>query len=282
MNFIPNNPGSTMSTCVDRGGSECAFGGGITSQTPFLIETVGTCCEDIQLPEIVTDPSNGLEYYHMIIGDPADGFVQEVYIQRSASFGVFGTGWDVQGGVGGLSSASGGAPDDNDGESGNGTDPLDITALATGTGSGNPNRVIMRQIVNDGEMSMEFLKDKYDRKPVIAQSLDAPDITSSVVIDMRNSTYSDMNTTGTMLNTMSLLGPDAPQDQANFDMANDAQNSFVDAGRYTYTTGAGPGGSGGSYNYLGVGTVDMTTISWENFFNPDTSGPWSFTTNRPD
>jgi len=139
----------------------------------------------------------------------------------------------------------------------------------------------MRQIVSDGEMTDEFLKDKYDKKPLITQSIDKPDITTSIVIDMSNSTYSDMDTPGTISYTMELQGADLPVDKAKFNMADDVQNSSVNAGRYTYTTGGGRGGSSGSYNYIDGSGFDLANTPWEVFFNPDTSGPWNYTDNRP-
>jgi hypothetical protein len=111
--------------------------------------------------------------------------------------------------------------------------------------------------------------------------INAPDITTGIVIDMRNSTYSDKNTTGTIANTMSLQGPDAPENQAYFNMADDVQNSYINAGRYTYTNGSFRGGSNGTYNYVDGGSTDLANTPWEAFFNPATSGPWSYGANRP-
>ena len=255
LNFMPNNSTASFSTCVTHGGTSCAGG----TQTRYLQEG------GLQLPETVIDPDNGLTYYHMIIGNPDDGFVQEVYV-RTGSYGSY---------QGGSLSGSSGAIN-------NGQDPLDINSgIITGNGGANPKNIIMRQIVSDGEMTDEFLKDQYARKPVISQSINAPDITTGIVIDMRNSTYSDKNTPGTILNTMSLQGAEAPENQASFNMADDAQNSYVNAGRYTYTNGSGRGGSDGTYSYVDGGSTDLANTPWENFFDPATSGKWSYTANRP-
>ncbi len=260
LNFIPNNPGASFDPCQVQQGLGCVGGSG--SQTPFLSETVG----DSQLPEIVIDPDSGASYYHLIVGDLTEGFIQEVYVQRG--FGSY---------QGQQLSASGGATN----VPGNAIDPLGITAVDSGNGDSNPRRVIMRQLVTDDEMTSEFLKDKYDLKPVMTQTINALDINTSVTIDLSNSDYFDLSTPGTMSNTMVLLGPDAPAGQAQFDMGSDVQDSHINAGQYTYTSGSGRGGSGGTYDYVDGGSFDMTNTPWETFFNPDTSGPWAYTTNRP-
>ena len=199
MNFTPAGTG-VMSTTGIHGGST------ITGQTPFLKDG------GFELPEIVTDPTNGRSYYHLTVGSMADGFIQEVYIERGF------TGFPN----GNLGSASAGA---GDASGGNGRDPLDVThTIVTGNGSGNPNRVIIRQLHSDGESMMEFVKDKYDYKPHITHVVNAPDITLQVDIDMRNSTYNNATTPGIMTNTMSLWGPDIPFDSAQFDMATSVQN----------------------------------------------------------
>lgn len=232
-------------------GTTIAHGGsGIPGQTPFLYE-------------LVSD-TNGVDYYHMIIGAPADGFGEELYIRLASPS----TGYGGIGNIIGRSDSGG-----TFSNPGNGGDPLGVAGSVTsGDGSGNPGSVLMHMIVNDGEISMEFLKDASDRKPVLTQAINAPDITSSVVIDMRNSTYSDMNTPGVMLNTMSLKGPDVPPGNPQFDMARDGQNTNVNAGRYTY--------SSGTYTYSDGG-FNLGNVKWGDFFDPTESNPWAFSANRP-
>ncbi|HHM04389.1 MAG TPA: hypothetical protein ENJ19_01425 [Gammaproteobacteria bacterium] len=240
LNFMPDNTGAF----IDSDG------------TRFLYDTVTVT------PEVVTDPDTGLNYYHLIVGDPAEGFIQEVYIQNG--FGSF---------QGGSGSAVGG---DGGGSGGNGTDPLDIsTGVNTANAEGNPQRVLIRQILNDGEVAMEFYKGKFDAKPRISQMLNAPDVTALFEIDMSNSSYSDMSTAGTVTNTMSL-----PDGSASFDMASDVQNSTVTGGRYTYTAGSGPGGSDGTYTYFDGG-FDAKAVRWEDYFDATQGNPWTYNTNRP-
>lgn len=173
LNFTPDNTG-TMATSVAHGGSN-----NVTNQTPYLmIGSVGSQ----QLPEIVTDPETGLDYYHIIIGNVADGFIQETYIERGF------TSWPS----GNVGSAVGG---DGGTNGGSGLDPLDTTtSVNTPNGEANPRKVLVRQIINDGEIMMEFLKDKFEYKPLIVQQLNAPDVLSLFQIDMRNSRYDDINT----------------------------------------------------------------------------------------
>lgn len=170
LDFMPDDGGG-LSTSFTRGNT--GFSGG----TPFL--TRGS----LQLPEIVTDPDTGLTYYHVIMGDLTDGFIQDVYIQRG--FGSF------QGGPG--SAVGGGTTNDDN--------PLGPTSA---TGQANPRKVLVRQVVSDGEIYMDFTKDKFDRKPKITQMLTLPDMSSLFQIDMSNSNYSDNTTPGLVYYTLSL------------------------------------------------------------------------------
>jgi len=260
-----------------------------TGQTPFLYDPAA-----LQRPEIVTDPITGNIYYHMIVGSLASGFIQESYVQMGfASYGNFREPT--------LSaSASGGTGvyvpryiNSNTTSLGNGYDPLDMgtdaIALNTvsGNGTANPTRVIMRQLVNDGEIMMEFLKDGYLTKPRISQMLMAPDITMLFDVDMRAITYDDDITVAPMVNSMQLWGPGVPTDRSgDFDMNMYSGDLAVNAGRYTYADGVGPGGSEGTYHYAD-GAYDQTSIPWGDYFDAslDTNGkpvnPWGFESAKP-
>jgi len=246
LDFTPDDGGG-LSTSYIQGGS------GKTGATPFLMRG------GLQLPEIVTDPDTGLSYYHIIMGDPASGFMQEVYIQRG--FGSF---------QGGSGSAVGGGGFGN-----NNLDPFGINAA---NGEANPRRVLVRQIVSDGEIYIDFIKDKFDRKPKVTQMLTLPDLTSIFQIDMSNSSYGDDTTPGVISYTVTLA--DDYQDSGEFNFANDIQESTVDGGRYTYTNGTGPGGSDGTYAYE-QGNFDVSAISWDAYFDQSLTNPWSYTQNRP-
>jgi hypothetical protein len=271
LNFLPNN-GATFKT-----DAACEQGGcSVANQTRFATLS-GTLTTNI----VETVDINGTSYLHQIMGDPATGFAQEVYVEQITTklyydgFG-FPTG-PREAPVGAYLGDLGPKTSNNSWQGGNASDPLNHNAsLVTGDGSANPNRVIMRQVLNDGQMMMEFLKDKLDRKPVITMLLNTPDITSTVVIDMRNSTYNDMNISGVMINTMSLLGTGLPD--VSFNMATDSQESDIDAGRFTWTSGAGNGGAGGTYTYNNgtvVTSADMQAIDWSQYWDPFEANPWT-------
>lgn len=256
LNFEPVRPGpNTAIRTFSIHGADT-----IPNQTPFLMEG------PFQLPELIEDPESGGLYYHMIVGDMADGFIQETFIQ--AGFRNF---------PGGPSSAS---PGDGDSTGGNGRDPLNRDpSIDTANGEGNPKKVLIRQIITDGEITMEYLKDKYDKKALITQSISATDLNSEFAIDMRNSTYDDMSTAGEITNRMDIpsLGSDG---LGSFDMATNAQNTFVTGGRYTYSDGPKVGSSGGTYDYYDGG-FDHANQNWELFFDFSQDNPWSYPDNRP-
>lgn len=225
------------------------------------------------LQEIVKD-TDGKVYYHMVIDDPLNGFSQEMYMGRGVD--------TIQGNR--VSASLGGRVEDacfggitveeRLHGCGNGALPLEGDKVYTGNGSGNPNRIIMRQVLDDAQMSQEFTKAAFDKKPKITQS--TTDITQGVtgnfVIDMSNSTYLDDTTPGSMVNTLTfdaLPGENRPFAPKNFDMSVDGQNVKVTGGRYTYTDGTtwGVSGAGGTYNYVEDGGFNLD-IDWSIFKDP--------------
>ncbi len=252
LNFQPQNTGVIVPQIV-RGDNKI-----ITGQTPYLVAGLN------DLPELVTDPDTGLIYYHLIVGSEADGFIQETYIQAGYDPGIY---------QGGTSSAVGGA---GDASGGNGRDPLGSDLLFTANAQATPKRVLVRQIVSDGEIHMEYLKDRYDRKALISQSISTSKINTDFSIDMRNSSYDDANTVGAIENVLSLSGTA----QGAFDMANDVQDSTVTGGRYTYTDGPDYGGARGSYDYID-GHYDHNNQNWEVYFDINQDNPWAYDENKP-
>ncbi len=254
LNFVPQGAG-TIRTNILQGG--CM--GNITGQTPFLLE--GGCMA--AAPEIVTDPETGIDYFHMIVGDGSDGFMQETFIEVNAL----------------PTDPSLSTTDNND----NAHDPLGmvLSPSETGNGNANPRTVLLRQIVSDGVIMMEFLKDQYLKKPLINQTVSTLEFTSLFQIDMRNSTYEDMNTPGTIFNTVVLSGEDSAAINGNFDMSTDIDKSTFNAGRYTFTDGASNGGTEGTYDYMSS-TFDQTAIDWVEYFDPETNNPWGYPARKPD
>jgi len=248
---------------------------GTPAQTPYLYDA-----NSLERPQIVTDPVTGNTYYHMLFGDMADGFIQESYIQMG--YGNTNTyGSDALGEPDYNASASGGHSVYNSVNTfGNGYDPLDMDvnyaakAVTSGNGTANPNRVIIRQIMTDGEVMVEFHKDKYNYKPRISQIVNSPDITMLFDLDMRAIDYNTNNADAVVYNTMQLWQPGAGT-SANFNAATDTQDANVTGGKFTYTDGSGFGGSEGSYSYA-EGGYDQTQIEWQNYLDPYVYNPWAF------
>jgi len=260
------------------GGGGMDSGVTLTNQTPYLPNGA------FELGEVVTDEF-GNEYYHMIMGSLADGFIQEVYIARHSSQ-LYTWSGGMMNNAEGTVSASGGASDF--GNNSNNLNPLggNLDAINSGSGSANLTKVIIRQIVNDGDLTMEFIKDKFNGKPRITQMLNAPDIKQLFDIDMRNINYSDMTSNAPVVNQMWLLREELPTDGGFFDViagpgeATGTSILAITAGQYTYTDGAGFLGSEGSYNYSGGGNMNLDQ-RWESFFDHTQANPWSYDTNRP-
>ena len=280
-----------------------------SGQTPFLTEFGWNTDtgEEWQAPEIVTLNIEGTDrtFYHMVMGDMATGFIQETYIEMGYAMTSSGGGFingnqPAQLGVSSnYASASAGnyVVTRSAGKvvnPGNAADPLG-DAASSGSGTANPNRVVVLQLNNDGELFSEFRKDSLLGKPVINQNMGRfGEIQTSFSMDMSNSTYDDMGTAGVMTNTIQLFGAGVPETQigkpdgANFNVVAESQTLDVTGGRYTYTPGSGglsvdhPGGSAGTYTYYDS-AIDQTTIPWDQYFdaNDPTGNPWSYTDGRP-
>jgi hypothetical protein len=207
--FLLNIPG-TQRTCATRGQT---YSGTEVGQTAFGRSRV-------------VDPDTGLVYCHILTGTVAEGFVQDVYIQQSISYVTF-QGGDASASLGGVPAR---------------TDPLSVGT--GGSTTANPGRVIIRQLLHDDEITVDFIKDKYGGKPIIAQKITTPEIINAFVADMRNSTYSDMTTQGDVTWSVQLLGPGG----FAYD-SSQVQVSDVTAGMYKYNPTGVASGAGGAYTY---------------------------------
>jgi hypothetical protein len=278
LNWTADNANPVFSgTDAIHGGTDEGGTTVLTDQTPFIYERV-------------FDPVSGLPYYHMIIGDPAQGFAQEVYIRVGVN-GQFPGPFpadaidpvtNVNTGIGSEGSASAGFGQNGEGQA---IDPLGPNRLlpvltSTGNGSGNPNFVQMREVLNDGEISIEFLKDKYLEKPSITSNITAADFTTTFAIDSTGLTYDDASTAAVVTNTAQILDPGIPAGAAQFDVTAGAQDSTVTAGQYTYSIGPFTRGSGGTYTYPNDGGFNLD-LNWSDYFDPTEANPWSYTQNRP-
>lgn len=244
------------------------------------------------LQQFVTG-ADGKVYYHMIIGSVDSSgnpivpttanestipWAQEVYIQRGTSNCVAEN-----------CSYSGGDENGFGTAGGNGFDPLlnNMTSGSTGNRSGFPTRVMMKEVMNDGQMSQTFVKSDLNVKPKITQNITTPDMTAEYVIDMSNSNYSTNTTPGVMTNKVTLIGAnagimgnfDATGPNGNFATAN-VQNSNVTGGRYTFTEGTGGGSQTfgqGTYTYIGGGDDAVSNLDW-NAFRDRTENPLRYGT----
>jgi len=257
------------------------FSGNVTNETHGTTSANcqnGTAACTRFIYERVTD--NGVNYYHMVLGctnagvcDPS--FAQDVYIQVGTTSNA--SGGQSLGNIG-PDSASGGA---GQAGSGNSLDPLGVVTSSTITGnsSANPTRVEMRQIMNDGQLSTDFVKGKYAEKPTIVNSVTSSDFNATFRMDGTGTSYST-TTPAQVTNTIEVRDPsnnDAVV--SSFDTATDSQQPHVTAGQYTYTPGTGSLGSRGTYNYVEGGANINPT--WSVYFDNTQPNPWGYTTNRP-
>lgn len=285
----------------------------ITNQTPFLTQDswYSNGNQHWQLPQIVS--VGNTDYYHIIVGSEEEGFIQETWIPLGYNMDFSGaagrpanspvtysyavnqytscgttvcSAWHSP--SGGDSRIVAGGVNGPIKVAGNAEYPLTApTGKNSGNGSGNPNRVLIRQKLVTPELTIEFLKDKFDKKPIITQDMKTADIRSFVKIDMSNSDYDTASTAGVMTNTLTSPSGKVP---VSFDVHGNSQagNSHINAGKYTYTPGTpGPlsegfdwGGANGSYVYA-EGGFDVNAVDWSRYFDPSWPNPWAFTKNRP-
>ena len=228
---------------------------------------------------MLTD-SQGDLYFQVIVGDyNVDNFVVEYFIQAD---GANDGNWFDGGWSGDIArSASTGDPGDR---LFNMTSPYDPDTSKTGSGSGNPTRVIMRQIMSDAEINSEFLKDQFDRKPLITQTINDGNVDVTTRFDMRGSTYNDLapiNSTTDFVNSTTLLGSDKFGQEGDNNVAQDAQIVDLNAGGFTYTPGTGAndfGGSNGLYNYIDDGSgpdVQPANKDYTSFCDSAQNVDWS-------
>lgn len=268
--FAMNFSGTTT-TFVTHGNS---FVGGQSPFTPMgSNEATG---------ESVIDPSNGLRYWHYILGDPASGFAQEVYIRATgSSCGQFT-----------ICSASGG------------TTNFGGNVLAAGnSGNGNPNAITVRQVMGgtwtaatntwtcDTAYCSEFIKAAYANKPKITQGISDPDFTAMFILDMSGVAISDNSTpltitdestgaTGASLTNVQSLTDSLTGNVISFDMANDSQLTNVNGGRYIYNNGPGVLGARGTYVYVDGG-YNPATVDYSPFLDDSVSNPWAYPASKP-
>lgn len=265
--------------------------------TPFIYERV---------------TQNGQSYYHMVIGDPETGFAQEVYIQTT---GVSEQGTHTEGrtciraddcgpeeffvdlvgnGIGPDTSASFGKGVISQDPDGNNVNPLDREAVLSGNASGNPTMVQMRQLIVDGDLRMDFVKDRFLEKPTITNVIEDATFRSTFIMDSAGNNYASL-TPSAITNTVEHLGPNPPPagrppgggpSSASFDMATDTQDSVVTGGAYRYIPSPPGGrtdpplGSNGTYEYA-EGGFHNPAPDWASFFDHREENLWGYPEARP-
>ncbi len=228
--------------------------------TPFLLETF-------------IEPSTGLGYYHVMIGDPNSNFSQEYFIQysgsalwfdgfrRTASAGTFNGGTDAQ-------------PPTN--FSGIFEAPLSSNATISGNATGRPDRVIFKQSIKGTGFNQDVLKANLSKKPIITQAVNDGGIDSNFVIDMSGSEYFNaaaLTTGGVITNTLKITDLQSGAILTDFDINTSSQNSFVTGGKYIYDITWGPWGEFGNYQYA-TGSFDIYAVDWKAYL--DKNDPTNF------
>lgn len=311
LNFIPVQNPTTISdfpkggydntgnafSCPDVGNTDCFNGTeASTDPTVFYYERVDG-------------------YWHLIVGDPEQGFAQEVY---TPIVGLF------HSNTGGREPIFFTLNGNLEEWSGNGWDPLELNndvygpenSSFSGNGTGDPTKVIMRQVLgfgtlgntgvtaveawtcNSSEFCQEFLKSQEGFKPIITQEYSDAEISIDFSLDMSAISYSDMTTQATMVNTISLVAPGIPDNAlfvnapsaTHFDMATDSQDSVVTAGRYIYTPGSGwhDDGDGDVFRAFGSGTYEYVegisdfqlSTDWASFYDATQNPEGSYQSNQ--
>ncbi len=102
----------------------------------------------------------------------------------------------------------------------------------TGTGSGDPKRVQFRMVIDEGDYSLDMLKDSWSQKPKITQTITGTGVTIETIIDASNSDYTDMNTPAIITHTSYIDGT-APFE---FDSRVDSDPGDITGGRFKITS----------------------------------------------
>lgn len=235
--------------------------------------------------------NGGKTYYHVIIGDYAvgDDFLMEYYIEATGESNYRGDGGKVS------ASAYTNTADMNCSNADtdclyNMSNPYDDNSGLSGTGTGNPTRVVMRMVLDDGVTYSEFLKGAgdadqdgeyddssayFDKKPLISQKIDETGVIySEYSLDMRSKTYSDTTpvSNSEKTNKLFILEGATAANQGDYDSTGEVQTPtlmtdtssgsqvVVDGGAYKYTDGSSFGGSYGDYTYYKSDGVTEKTL----------------------
>ncbi len=269
LNFQWSNPGDLGVAATNNStpmGIDCGPG---SPDSLCTMASYGFPDTNTRFMEQVVTGTDGKEYFHVVTSDLANGFQQDVFIEAGS------TQWTWQ-----KHPSCCAIPDGGGFPSGyiaNTFDPTDImTCMAIsgmacrplgtedttlqGGSNENPTHVYMRQLLTDAQITMEYLQDVKGMKPRLTQTLTSSGLTLQFKADMRAVNYSSLNSPLTVssnvasdyvyANTMTLVDATLPSvGAADWNIATDRQagKSTVNAGRFTYTAGAGWTETGSPY-----------------------------------
>lgn len=219
-----------------------------------------------------TFTTGGKTYWHVIIGDSTtDTFYLEYMIEANSSWGTYDGRSDMPASASAYSAGSIGNCGTTSCEMNMGK-MYNADSAHTGTGSGNPNRVVMRMVLDDGITYSEFLKGAgdgaggvggdssayFDKKPLIIQKITEPGVMNNEYsLDMRSKTYSDSTpvTNAQKTNKTFILEGTTAANQGDYDSTGGVQTPtlmtdtssgsqvVINGGAFTYTVGTEEGGS---------------------------------------
>ena len=185
----------------------------------------------------------GIDYYHLVVGQPDQGFAQEILI-RTGTGGVFyreamennklsesGGGFCLPStGPFAIPATIPACVTDN-----NASTPFSSFNI-TGNGSGNPEAVLIKQVMSDpaSGFTQEFLKAQLDKKPIISQGMNTAGVTNTFIMDMSASGYRE-STQGKMTNVTDVEGVGKFDADAGFGGSNEGSGKFISGGRYIFS-----------------------------------------------
>lgn len=261
LNFQPAPSTLVVSSMANQSCNAGSSGGMMMGGMGGMMGFGPGCGSDYFVQEVIN--TGGTEYYHVILGHASDSFALEYYMRTS---GCCWGGGMMMGGMGGM--MGGGGPysssygDTND-PFFNAWTPLASDTAKTGSATGNPNRVYMRQITNGTGMTQEFLKAKETQKPRITQTITGgTNMTSTFDLDMSNGNYSAYSNPVTYVNKTTVAGV------GTYNAAT-APKARIDAGRFKYTPSSNTTFSGayGTYNYE-ASSVNVYGVNWLSYCDP--------------
>lgn len=308
LNFQPLNPTTNNVTYQSWGQDDDsgAFSCGMSFQTNQWChdnDEIDAAHYD-QTPmyqRIFRDNATGNYYWHIIIGDyynqagnpiNTQGFNLEYIIQASST-------QRFQDEIYNAASASATWVDSDTAENSGGFQVYDtgLNGNFTTSGQANPKRVLVRQIMADNETVSTFLKDGFNSKPFISQTVvdnlvTHPNTTvnNEFTLDMRMVSYDSIDNSGVIMKNITNIGGGfEAANQGDYDTTNasftphlfNQEDRVMSAGKFTWTPGTGVLGADGTYTYYYADdTVNPTGFqptdkNYQGFCRPSDNINWS-------